>query len=104
MTRSVVLLGLVLAASAWFLVFAAAAAWEVYAQRRRGLQLDGAHRWAQRLTYLRWSLFALLVAGVVAVSLATRDFALAVFVAVGWFALSLTLRVASGLLLRLERR
>jgi hypothetical protein len=75
----------------------------VYA-RRRGLQLDGASRWAQRLTYLRWTLFALLAAGVVAVTLATRDFVLVVFVAVGWFGLSLALRVASGLLLLAERR
>lgn len=63
-------------------IFAGAVAWEAYA-RRRGRQLEGASRWAQRLTYLRWSLFALLLAGVVAASLATRDFVLAVFVAVG---------------------
>ena len=63
-----------------------------------------AQQWARRLKIAERVLHALVLVVMVVVALRTHDVRFMVYVALGWFAVSLTLRVASGLLVRLERR
>jgi hypothetical protein len=68
--------------------------------RRTSSQLDGARRWARRLTILERVLHVLLLGVIVTVALLTHDYMLMMYIAFGWFAVSLALRVAAGLLRR----
>jgi hypothetical protein len=93
-------LGLGIVISITIVGFVVATLLQVYVQVR-GIRLSPASRqWGLRLTRVRWVSFGLFTIGLIVVGFVTRNFDLMVLLGAGWFAVSFTLRVASGLILR----